>query len=83
VWTEYRNNITYADVAQYASGAYQTAILQGHHSLSGSTLKGKARSWLRSYFSSRRALLTRLTDAQVPWHIETGANNKKILVIGE
>lgn len=52
-----------------ARGSYQRALILGNETWSGSSLKGRARSWASKYQRSRSALLQRLTDAGVAYLI--------------
>lgn len=65
-----------------ARGEYQRNVLRGIESLSGSTLRGRARNYSGKYAASRRNLLDRMTAAGVPWREERGAHGKRILVLG-
>ena len=64
-----------------ARGSYQTNLLLGRESLSGSTLKGKAADYAGHYRISRDNLLSRLTKKNIPW-CEERHGSRRILVIG-
>jgi hypothetical protein len=63
-------------------GSYQEGIVMGWESLSGATLRGKARRWSGRYAASRRALLARMTAAHIPWREARGSHGRRVLVIG-
>ena len=63
-------------------GQYQENLLRGIESLSGATLRGKAKNYWPQYRRSRENLLARMTRAGIPWKEERGPNGKRILVIG-
>lgn len=81
-WTEINDEQAHARALELARGCYQRGLLEGYESLSGSTLRGAARSYGARYAESRAALLSRMTAAGIPWHERRGARNKRILVIG-
>jgi len=64
-------------------GDYQRAIVLGQARLSGADLKGKARKFGARYAASRKAILSRMTDAGIPWAETRGEHGKRILVIGK
>lgn len=66
-----------------ARGSYQRAILEGRARLSGGDLKGRAKDYAPRYARSRDSLLTRMTEAGVPWREMKGEHGKRVLVIGE
>lgn len=66
-----------------ARGSYQRDLLDGHESLSGSTLRGTARSYSGRYAVSRAALLARIDAAGIPCTEVRGRHGKRVLVIGE
>lgn len=63
-------------------GSYQVDVLLGIQSLSGATLKGKARKWGGKYHRSRLNLLKRLTENEIPWGEKRVKFGKRVLVIG-
>lgn len=63
-------------------GSYQTNLIRGHESWSGSTLRGKAREWSMKYKESRTNLLKRLEAAQIPHHMATREHGKRVLILG-
>lgn len=65
-----------------AESAYQSDLLNGRQSLSGSTLKGKAFQYAASYAKSRARLLERMTAAGIEHSEVIGPRGKRILVIG-
>lgn len=73
----------YNQALRLTRGSYQRAILEGTEALSGSTLHGSAALFSSRYKRSSQRLLERMTKAGIPWRIERGPKNKKILVIGE
>lgn len=64
-------------------GRYQEDVIRGIESLSGATLRGKAKAYGAHYKRSRENLLKRMTEAGIPWREERGPHGKRILVIGE
>ncbi len=66
-----------------AASSYQRALLMGGENLSGSTLKGKAKKYGATYAHSRKDLLSRMSDAKVPWReAVTYASGRRILILG-
>ncbi len=63
-------------------GCYQRNLLRGIESLSGSTLKGKARKYSTRYSISRINLLNRIKNANIIVSECKGKHNSRILVIG-
>jgi len=63
-------------------GRYQEDVIRGIESLSGATLRGRAKQYGAHYKRSRENLLKRLTAAGIPWREERGPHGKRILVIG-
>ena len=83
MWTEVRDQETFARAWTLARGEYQRDILRGIHNLSGSSLSSTQRLCYGSrYARSRNALLQRLTESGIPWTERRGAHNRRILVIG-
>jgi hypothetical protein len=68
---------------QLCKGDYQRDLILGSESLSGATLKGKAKQFSGKYKQSRDAILNRMTNAGIPWREITGPHSKRILVIGK
>lgn len=66
---------------RYARGGYQRGIIYGSENLSGSTLRGKAKSYGGRYHLSRINLLDRLIRAGMQVSEERGDHNRRILVI--
>lgn len=66
---------------RYARGGYQRGIIYGSESLSGSTLRGKAKEYSGRYRRSVINLLDRLIRAGLQVSEERGDHNKRILVI--
>lgn len=64
-------------------GRYQEDVIRGIESLSGATLRGRAKQYGAQYKRSRENLLKRMTEAGIPWREERGPHGKRILVIGE
>lgn len=64
-------------------GTYQENLLRGIEALSGATLKGRAKNYWKHYKASRENLLSRMSEAGIPWREERGRFGKRILVIGE
>lgn len=63
-------------------GRYQENLIRGIESLSGATLRGRAKAYGAHYKRSRENLLARMTAAGIPWREERGPHGKRILVIG-
>jgi hypothetical protein len=63
-------------------GTYQRNILLGVESLSGATLRGRARSYSGRYAESRRNLVARIIKAGIPIHEEREDHGRRVLVIG-
>lgn len=81
-WAEINDQEVFENALTLAKGEYQEALLHGTENLSGSTLKGKARTYGARYKASREALLQRMTEAGIPWTERKGERGKRILVIG-
>lgn len=65
-----------------ARGCYQRAIVEGHHNLSGSSLRGTAKHYGGRYARSRANLLKRLQqDENLEAREVIGAHGKRILEI--
>ena len=64
-------------------GRYQEDVIRGIESLSGATLRGRAKQYGAQYKKSRENLLKRMTEAGIPWREERGKHGKRILVIGK
>jgi hypothetical protein len=80
-WTIINSEHQHSTALACARGCYQRNILNGFEAISGSTLKGKARSYGFHYAESRRNLLARLTNAGIFWNLTRG--RRHVLVIGE
>ena len=63
-------------------GSYQRDILQGHESLSGSTLKGKAKSYGGRYKASAASIIRKCQQAGLNVREESGPHSKRLVVIG-
>lgn len=84
MWVENYLSDEEMDLAlRVARGCYQRGLLQGQENLSGSTLKGKAKSYAGRYAKSRDTLLSRLDQAGIAYSEKTGKNNRRILVLGD
>jgi hypothetical protein len=81
-WTIITDDAAHARALELARGSYQRGLLNGIESLSGSTLRGAARSWGSRYKISRENLLARLSAAGVLWTERRGAHRIRVLVIG-
>ena len=64
-----------------ARGSYQVALLRGNESLSGSTLKGRAKTWGARYHESRLSLLARLRAAGFRVTERRAEHGARILVV--
>lgn len=83
-WTEDNLSPEEWDIAwKQARGCYQRDLLRGNENLSGSTLRGKAKSYGGHYARSRNNLLARLDAAIIPWSEKKGKNGQRILVLGD
>lgn len=71
-----------ARALELARGSYQSGILLGYNCMSGSDLKGAARSYGGKYARSRDGLLARLRANDIRHAEIRGLHNKRILVIG-
>ena len=74
-----------------ARGSYQSALLRGDETWSGSSLKGKARTYGAAYASSRYGLLRRVNRSLAVrwpgWHVETALvatdrTRRQLVVVG-
>ena len=63
-------------------GSYQRDILRGNESLSGSTLKGKAKGYGGKYKASAASILRKCQQAGLNVREETGKHGKRLVVIG-
>jgi len=63
-------------------GSYQRGVVLGLESLSGSTLRGKAKKYGVHYARSRTNLLSRLKRAGVAVSERKGTHGRRILVLG-
>lgn len=66
-----------------ARGDYQRAIILGGESLSGSTLRGTAKSYGYHYRASSKNLLSRIEAAGIRVREERGKHGARILLIGD
>lgn len=66
---------------EVCSGNYQRGLVTGRESLSGSTLRGKAKSYGSHYARSRDNLLGRLSRAGLVVGEKKGAHGARLLVI--
>ena len=82
VWSLVLNRYSYSSALDCTKGCYQEDLINGWHSLSGSTLKGEAKRWKSRYAESRDALLNRLFHANVAHCEAIGPNNRRVLVLG-
>jgi len=73
----------YRKALALCKGTYQENLIRGFESLSGATLRGRAKQYGAQYKRSRDNLLKRMTQAGIPWREERGPHGKRILVIGE
>ena len=65
-----------------ARGCYQHNLIDGIESLSGATLRGKAKYWGAKYHVSRQHLLARLRAADIPISERIAEHGRRVLVIG-
>ena len=72
--------VTIDDLLALAKGNYQESLIYGNETWSGSSLKGKARSYSASYFKSRKTLLARIEKSQLGYL--TQSKNGIVLVHG-
>lgn len=66
-----------------AKGSYQRKIILGEENLSGSSLIGKAKTWMSKYRRSCDHLMTRIKESGVFVYERYGKHNRRILVIGD
>ena len=81
-WTEIKSNDAAEKALKLAKGCYQRNLIRGIENLSGSTLKGKARSYGIHYARSRRNFLARVRANGVQVSERKGSRGARILVIG-
>ena len=81
-WTIVKDESTLRVALSHCRGCYQTDLILGRHSLSGSTLTGRARHYGARYRVSRENLLGRLQSAGIPISETIGDHNRRILIIG-
>ena len=82
-WTVCTSESVKAAALAQARGSYQRAIVEGVESLSGSTLRGRARSYGYWYKRSRANFLGRLTAAGVSWSERRESRGARVLVLGK
>jgi hypothetical protein len=83
-WTICKSDEIRERALALAKGVYQRAIILGDEALSGSTLRGSAKTVSGgNYHRSRQNLLGRLRDAGIPVSETRGDHGKRILVLGE
>lgn len=65
-------------VMAQSRGVYQTELLLGRHTWSGSSLRGEARKWSARYADSRNGLVDRINEALLPhgWAAYTDLRDK-------
>lgn len=63
-------------------GCYQRNLLLGIESLSGATLRGRAKEYGARYFASRAHLLARLRTAGISVSERRAEHGRRVLVIG-
>jgi hypothetical protein len=63
-------------------GSYQRDILLGRESLSGSTLKGKAKTYGGKYKASAASILRKCQQAGLAVREESGLRGKRLVVVG-
>lgn len=79
-WSEIAPDVL-AAALPLARGSYQRDLLRGVESLSGSTLKGRAREWGARYQAHRTALLARLRAAGFRVSERRAEHGARILVV--
>jgi hypothetical protein len=82
MWTIIKDESILPAALAHCRGSYQTDLILGRESLSGSTLKGKAKSYAGRYAKSRDSLLSRLRNAGIPVSESIGDHNRRILILG-
>ena len=80
-WTEIVNTAALERALTAARGRYQRNLLLGYESLSGSTLRGKAKSYSGRYANSRDALLNRVRVVGVIVSERRADHNRRILLL--
>jgi hypothetical protein len=84
--THYREVLdddAYEKALTLARGCYQQNLLRGVESLSGATLKGRAKDYGARYQASRAHLLTRLHAAGIHTSERIAEHGRRVLVIGQ
>ena len=81
VSTDDQDDPNFLRAVTVARGKYQQNLILGLESLSGSTLKGKAKQWSGKYHNSRQELFQRMRAAGVVFS-ERWLEKRKVLVIG-
>ncbi len=80
-WTLVDNDQTKDLALAQCKGIYQRHLIQGLESVSGSTLRGKARIWGGRYAASRQNLMRRLKRAGIQIAIKTAEHSARLLVL--
>ena len=68
-WTIVESPANYQRALQLTKGSYQKAIIEGNHSVIGSTLVGKMKKYRRNYSHSIVNLLQRMIDKNISFSI--------------
>jgi hypothetical protein len=82
MWTIIKDESILNSALSHCRGCYQEDIILGRHNLSGSTLRGKAKSYAGRYAKSRDSLLLRLKNAGISVSETIGDHNRRILILG-
>ena len=80
-WAVYDNEEVLARALALARGIYQRLLVLGYASLSGSTLRGRAKVFGLHYRRSARSLLARLRAAGLASEVRTRPHGRRVLVI--
>ena len=73
---------TLAAALKLARGSHQRAILTGRAMLSGSDLRGTAKSYIGKYRASANAIMARCAAAGLAVSEQIGGHNRRDVVIG-
>jgi hypothetical protein len=82
MFSEIKDENVLGAALELARGSYQRNILLGHESLSGSTLRGRARNYSGRYKYSAQAVISRCQKSGLAVQECRGPHGKRIVVIG-
>ncbi len=81
-FSEIKSQDVFDKALSLCRGTYQVGILHGHESLSGSTLRGRAKAYSGRYRASAANLLARCQAAGLPVTEARRKFGKRVVVIG-